>query len=334
MTRISLFEKMEVWFFLAPMAPMCAISTISRNLFTTLRFRQIQRRSTNPELGPDFLQRTRIVANTYVGLGLRPSTMLPPAAYVIWCDRVKKNKVFDALTFGQKTDENSCLIELTEEGKLALLESSILPNYKQLRFLDSRSSIATFIISVQAIGYVISIVVRTSLHLAVTPIEVIASAYSVLVIVHCIVHTVAMLCQNSLVIYLNPEQEQELSEKCASTRWSEVDTANCGWAEFVGVFGVWSMVVAFTILVARHLFTISMLQYSGLLVFLLSLTVQLFINKRLFSSSKEDEITHESCAIVSLAGILISLVATVVDWKTHNFDSRTPSLIHITPFLG
>jgi len=105
-----------------------------------------------------FLKRTRIVANTYVGLGIRRSTKLLPAAHVMWNEPVKENNVFDALTLGQKTDENSCLIELTEEGKLALLESTVLPNYKQLQFLDGRSGIATFTIAVQAIGYVISIV--------------------------------------------------------------------------------------------------------------------------------------------------------------------------------
>jgi hypothetical protein len=32
---------------------------------------------------------------------------------------------------------------LNEAGKLALLESDILPNYKQLKFLDGRVGIAT-----------------------------------------------------------------------------------------------------------------------------------------------------------------------------------------------
>jgi hypothetical protein len=50
---------------------------------------------------------------------------------------VNQDNMADALTLGDKTAENLCLMELTEVGKLALLESSIISlNYKQLRFLD------------------------------------------------------------------------------------------------------------------------------------------------------------------------------------------------------
>jgi len=277
-----------------------------------------------------FLKRTRIVANTYVGLGIRPSTKFPPAAHVMWHDRVEENNVFDALTFGQKTDENSCLIELTETGKLALLESSILPDYRQLRFLDDRSGIATLIISIQAIGYVISIFYRVSLHLAVSPIEAIGFAYSVVVIVHSIVHNVAMLCQNSLVIYLNPTQEQELLEKCESNRWSEVDDVNCGRAETVGVFVVGSMVMIFTVLVAWPLFRISVMQFTGLEPFLFYIIMQfLFFRKFLKTRS-----LFELVAISSFVSILTSLWQTIIFWKIYKFDSCTPSLIHIFPFLG
>ncbi len=70
----------------------------------------------------------------------------------------------DALTLGHKVAENSCLMVLNEAGKLALLESDILPNYKELQFLDGRSDIATLIIGVQAIGYIISIIYRGIHH--------------------------------------------------------------------------------------------------------------------------------------------------------------------------
>lgn len=87
-----------------------------------------------------------------------------------------------------------------------------------------------------------------------SPIEAIGFAYSILVIVHSVVYSVAVLCQNPLIIYLNPTQEQELLDKCKSTRWSEVDKVNCDRAEIVGVVVVGSMVVAFTILVKWHVF--------------------------------------------------------------------------------
>jgi hypothetical protein len=146
------------------------IPEILKKLFTTLRFRQILRSSTNPELGPDtmsmcnklrrvidnilvilfginqprgFLKSTRIVANTYIVLGMSDSTTLPPTHILEFDDPIEEDNMADALTLGHKTAENSFFMGLNEAGKLALLESSILPNYKQLRFLDGRSGIAT-----------------------------------------------------------------------------------------------------------------------------------------------------------------------------------------------
>jgi hypothetical protein len=122
----------------------------------------------------------------------------------------------DALTLGHKIVENSCLMELKVAGKLALLESSILPDYEQLRFLDGRSGIATLIICVQAIGYVTSIVYKAIHHLPVSPIEAIGFSFSMFVIVHSLVHSLGAPSQCPLVIYLNLIQEQEMIDKCKS----------------------------------------------------------------------------------------------------------------------
>jgi hypothetical protein len=150
----------------------------------------------------------------------------------------------DALTLGHKTAENSCLMVLNRAGKLALLESIVLPYYKQLRFLHGRSGIATLIIGVQAIGYVTSIVYRAIHHLPVTPIEAIGFAFSKLVIVHSLVHSMAVFCHNPLVIYLNPTQEQDMLDKCQSTQWADVDHTICKNAAMVGMVVVGSVVVA------------------------------------------------------------------------------------------
>jgi len=154
------------------------IGVILVRMFNTFRFRQILRNSTNPELGPDTmsmsnklrgviddilvilfgidqpgacLKSTRIVASTYIVLGMSDSTTLP-ATHID--SPVKEDNMADALTLGHKTAENSCLMVLNRTGKLVLLGSIVLPNYKQLRFVDGRSGIATLIIGVQAIGYV------------------------------------------------------------------------------------------------------------------------------------------------------------------------------------
>jgi hypothetical protein len=108
-----------------------------------------------------FLKSTRIVANTEIVLGMSHLSSFPDTHTDY--SQVNEDDMADALTLGYKTAENSLLMTLNEAGKLALLESSILPNYKQLRFLDGRSGIGKLIIGVQAIGYVTSIVYRANL---------------------------------------------------------------------------------------------------------------------------------------------------------------------------
>jgi hypothetical protein len=162
------------------------------------------------------LKSTRIVANTEIVLGISDLSTFP-STHIDTDGYTNEDNIADALTLGYKTAENSLFMTLNHAGKLALLESSVLPNYKQLRFLDGRSGIGKIIIGVQAIGYVTSIVYRAIHHLLVSPIEVIGFALSMLVIVHSLVHSLGVLCKSALVIYLNPTQEQELLDKCKST---------------------------------------------------------------------------------------------------------------------
>jgi len=361
--RSSLW-RLLCFLLLAPVAPLLGINMILTNLFTTLRFRQILRSSTNPELGPDamsmyynryidndifvilfginrpqgFLKSTRIVANTYIVLGMSDSTKVPPTHIDTDNSPVKKDDMADALTPGHKTAENSCLMELNEAGKLALLESSILPSYKQLRFLDGRSGIATLIIGVQAIGYVTSIVYRAIHHLPVSPIEAIGFAFSILVIVHSVLHSVGVICQNPLVVYLNPTQEQEILDKYQSTRWSDLDDVICGNWAMVGTVMVGSVVVAFTILVEWHVLKRSWLDAIGPILYSLSFIAQLFtamIRWKIYTSGIWTfVILLGFCLSISFGGIVVSIVATIVNWETNKFDTRTPSVIHNLPFLG
>ncbi len=283
-----------------------------------------------------FLKSTRRVANTYVVLGMSDSTKLPRTHINAYHSRVKEDNMADALTLRHKTAENSCLMELNESGKLALLGSSILPNYKQLRFLDGRSGIATLIIGVQAIGYVTSIVYRAIHHFPVSPIEAIGFAFSMLVIVHSLVHSVGVICQNPLVIYLNPTQEEQMLDKCKSIRWSNADQVICINATIVGLVVVGSVVVAFTILVEWHVLRISWLDAIGPILFLLSLITQLFsvILTRYSVLRRWTDLLFGGTTMIIFGGIVVSIVSTTGNWQTNKFDSRTPSVIHNLPFLG
>jgi hypothetical protein len=248
---------------------------------------------------------------------------------------------------------------LNDAGKLALLESNILPHYNQLRFVAGRSRIATLILAVQAIGYVTSIVYRAIHHLPVSPIEAIGFAFSLLVIVHSLLHNVGGICRHTLVIYVNHTEAQEpstdhteaqepsteesrMTTSCAFTRWQNVDTVNRAIVAIVGTVVVGSVVVALTILVELHVLRKSWLDKIGPILFLLS-----FIPESIaiiILTEYKHPVTRIRIWIgtgirfgswmISCGAIVVSIVATILNWQTHKFDSRTPSLIHNLPFLG
>ncbi len=349
----------------APFGPWLGIFLVLQQVFKTFRFHQIlPPRVTNPELASDDILKTmRIVANTYIVLGMNDSNTLP-STHIDICSPVKEDNVADVLTLGQKTDENSCLMVLNDAGKLALLECRILPNYKQLRFVVGRSGIATIIIAIQTTGYVLSIVYRAILHLPVSPIETTSLAFNMVVIVHSIVHSVGAICQNPLVIYLNPIQQQDVLDKCEATRWSNVDDEICKTAAFGGMVVVAILVMALTIVVGWPVLTKNYLECSvwrkgwikswsdpncqgslaqyGLVFFLISLLAQLIwisftvkFAKYYISPWTAPEEVPTPFAIfplLTLVGIIISIVASIRNWT--QCDSRTPSMIHIVPFLG
>jgi len=273
---------------------------------------------------------------------------------------VKEDNVADVLTLGEKTGDNSCLMVLNDAGKLALLESSTLPNYKQLRFLDGRSGIATIIILIQTTGYVASIVCRVIFHLPVSPVETTGLAFNMVVIVHSVVHLVGAICQNPLVIYLNPRQQQAVLEKCGDTLWANVDDKTCKNRAIMGMVVVAILVVGLTVVVGWPVLTINYPGWSaykkewkniwsinlkgswdgvGLTFFLFSLLAQLgFIIKFAkyyispWTAPEEVSIYFAFFPFFTFLGIVMSIVVSGLYWT--QCDSRTPSLIHLVPFLG
>ncbi|CAK9219208.1 unnamed protein product [Sphagnum troendelagicum] len=340
------------FFVVGTVTPLIGICEVLKNLFMTLRFRQIVPSSINPELAADtriklrrsFLKSTRMAANTHIVLGISDSSTLPPTHLQRSDCPLKEENIADALTLGHKTGENSCLIELNGAGKLALLESSILPDYKQLRFLDGRSGIATLIICVQAIGYVTSIVYRAIIDLPVSPIEGIGFSFSMFVIVHSLVHSLGATSQCPLVIYLNRTQEEQMIDKCKSIRWSNADELICGKRGFWVMVVVGSVVVAFTMLVERQVLERDDLNIFGPTFFLVSVIFTQFIRSimrswNVWNPEKDVDGNHiailGACAIMSLGGIVVSIVATILNWHTNKFDRCTPSMVHnLLPFLG
>jgi hypothetical protein len=120
-----------------------------------------------------FSKCTRIVASIYVFLGTSDSTK-PPHPHIEEDKRTNWGSYgwcFDPWPYGEWKSIGFQGAKWSRE--LALLESSILPNYKQFRFVDIRFHVAIFIIGVQAIEYIISIIYRTTKSLLINPIKVV-----------------------------------------------------------------------------------------------------------------------------------------------------------------
>jgi len=123
---------------IVPVTPFSGISGILQNMFITFKFRQILRRPTNLALGPNsmsiksnalrrvvddilvilfginqplnFLKCTRIVASTYVVLGMSDSTKLPRTHIHAAHSSVKEDNMAFVLALGHKVVVNSCLM--------------------------------------------------------------------------------------------------------------------------------------------------------------------------------------------------------------------------------
>jgi hypothetical protein len=146
--------------------------------------------------------------NIWDALGISGSTKLPNA-HIIEDYTIDEDDMTNVLTLGHKVDENSCLVVLFSTRVIVLLKNNILPNYKLFQFVDGKIEVVTFIINVQAIRYIIDVIHQTKKDLLMSPIETIGFAYNTLVVVHCVVHNMEVLCQHSFVIYLTPKKKKK-----------------------------------------------------------------------------------------------------------------------------
>ncbi len=372
--------RMFVTLLLGPTVPLVGIFPNFMTMFVSLRFTQIlSRRSSsifNPNLTLDFVSRIRkligdtivmwyrtnhslafktisVIFGTQVVIGVRTSTKLPNTHTKMGYTPTEEGMV-RAFTTGQKVHQNVCILLLSEAGKEALLNSNILPDYEGLQFLKGKSSLTAIIVAIQAIGYITAAVIRVANGLVVSPIEGIGFAFSILVIFHSITHFVGCVSHHSLLIYLNPEQEEEMLREWNSTQWSNNDIIACWRMALVAITIVGSTVVALTIVVEWQVLREGGLNAMGPIFSLLALILQV-VSMTLILRQSSSTILHLHssswicdlclffCAmfgisigslLLSLGGMVVAVVATIMHWQHNNFDIHTPSVVHNLPFLG
>ncbi len=220
--------------------------------------------------------------------------------------------------------------------------------------MEGKSSRTAIIVAIQAIGYITAAVIRVANGLVVSPIEGVGFAFSILVIFHSITLVVECVSHHSLLIYLNPEQQEELLCECNSTQWSNNDII-AGWRmALIGFTIVRSVVVASTIVVEWQVLREGGLNAMGPVFFLLVLILQV-VSMILIPRQASSTILNlhgSSCIcelcffpgamfgislssiLLSLCGMVVAVVATIMHWQHNNFDICTPSMLHNLPFLG
>lgn len=219
--------------------------------------------------------------------------------------------------------------------------------------MEGKSSLTAIIVAIQAIGYITAAVIRVANGLVLSPIEGIGFAFSILVNFHSITHVVGRVSHHFFLIYLNPEQEEVLRE-CNSTQWSNNDIIACWRMALIGITIVGSAVVASTLVVEWQVLREGGLNAMGLVFFLLALILQvvsMIVILRQASSTILNlngfywicDLCLFFCAmfgislssiLLSLGGMVVVVVATIMHWQHNNFDIRTPSMVHNLFFLG
>jgi hypothetical protein len=119
----------------------------------------------------------------------------------------------DALVLGHNDhlSKNSYMVQLNYKGKEALLRSGVLiPRSESLRLLRRKDrSMVMALAGVQAFGYILSVIIRSTIGCNMNPIEFAGFQGSVLVVVYAVHDFVAMSCHRPLLLYLSAGYEQD-----------------------------------------------------------------------------------------------------------------------------
>jgi hypothetical protein len=127
----------------------------------------------------------------------------------------------DALVLGHN---DHYMVQLNYKGKEALLRSGVLIRRSEsLRLLRRKDrSMVMALAGVQAFGYIVSVIIRSTIGCNMYPIEFAGFQGSVLVVVYAAHDFVAMSCHRPLLLYLSPGYEQDMvSQLCNITHWSD-----------------------------------------------------------------------------------------------------------------
>jgi hypothetical protein len=170
----------------------------------------------------------KIIASCKVVLGTSEGKI--PVTHGTLHTRMESPDEEDALVLGHNDHlpKNSYMVQLNYKGKEALLRSGVLiPRSEALRLLRRKDrSMVMALARLQAFGYILSVIIRSTIGCNMNPIEFAGFQGSVLVVVYAVHDFVAMSCHRPLLLYLSPGYEQDMvSQLCNITHWSDYESS-------------------------------------------------------------------------------------------------------------
>jgi len=163
----------------------------------------------------------KIIASCKVVVGTREGSI--PATHGTLHTRMESRDEEDALVLGHNDHLNSYMVQLNYKRKEALLRSGVLiPRSESLRLLRRKDrSMVMALAGVQAFGYILPVIIRSTIGCNMNPFEFAGFQGSVLVVVYAVHDFVAMSSHRPLLLYLRPGYEQDMvSQLCNITHWS------------------------------------------------------------------------------------------------------------------
>jgi hypothetical protein len=165
----------------------------------------------------------KIIASCNVVVGTNEGKI--PETHRTLHTRMESPDAEDALVHrhNDNLSKYSYMVQLNYKGKEALIRSGVLiPRYESLRLLRRKDrSMVMALAGVQAFGYILSVIIRSTIGCNMNPFEFARFQGSVLVVVYAVHDFVAMSSHRPLLLYLRPGYEQDMvSQLCNITHWS------------------------------------------------------------------------------------------------------------------
>ena len=261
---------------------------------------------------------------------------VPKVTYILDEFIVEPNSpsLLEAVVIGRRQNESQETknINLGANGSEVLLQMDVLPPYDQLRVLQGTSGLAAAISSVQSMGYIYGVVVRTIQGLPVSPIEVVALTLSIQILIKALLHNIVCTCHRPLHVYLTDEQAQTFVDNCQKYTTHEIPNSQLVGPSVVIVLLVSSVAIYYII---RMWQATRITMVVPIMLTLVGFFLQLWANIIWTDNANASIAILTMCGMVNATSYIFALVVTVENWKVDRLNANTSSMLaRIFPYIG